>query len=63
MYYYKVGKLETTNLKEAIKAATEKKADLVYVTNGKEELIMKDGIYCGTWKDVPEQIVTGNYKQ
>jgi hypothetical protein len=55
MYYYKVGKLETTNLKEAIKAATEQKADLVYVTNGNEELIMKDGIYCGTWKDVPER--------
>ncbi len=55
MYYYKVGKLETTNLKEAKKAATEQKADLICVTDGKKEVIMKDGIYCGMWKDVPKR--------
>lgn len=49
MYYYKVGKLETTNLKQAKKAATEQKADLVLVEDGKKKLIMKKGVYVGMW--------------
>ena len=55
MYYYKVGKLETTNLKEAKTAATEQKKDLLRIIDGKEEIIMKDGIYVGMWKDVPKR--------
>ena len=55
MYYYKVGKLETTNIKEAKKVATEQKADMVCVDDGKEELVMKAGVYVGMWKDVPKR--------
>lgn len=48
-YYFKVGKLITPDLRTAKIAATEQKADLILVEDGKESYIMKNGVYCGIW--------------
>ncbi|MCZ7361931.1 MAG: hypothetical protein O8C58_01095 [Candidatus Methanoperedens sp.] len=55
MYYYKVGKMETTNLREAKAAAIAQNVDLILIDGKKREIIMKGGIYCGMWKDVPKR--------